>query len=117
MGNPNKDSKPRIKNQAYQALPSGEINKGGIGFQGGESFITVSLININLSVLGKLLLNANVSLKWKEGSFYCFFRKVAIGKVPANYNTRLNFSTSHKASIFSVMQEPPKIVIKVNLKS
>jgi hypothetical protein len=115
MGNKQNNSKPLSKNQASHALASG-VN-GGYGGNLGQalSVIRIPLIQINLPLISQISIGDNVSVRWRETAFYCFFKNTQLGKIPSNYKSRFVQSHSYRGSIFSFKEQPPSVTIEISL--
>ena len=71
MGNRLNDVKPLRKNQARQALLSGEAGKGGVfAMQEAVTVIRIPLIQINHLLLFDITKGDSVKIRWKDGSFF-----------------------------------------------
>lgn len=112
MGN---KTNPIQKNQAAQALLSGENGLGGAFSQTSNKVIRIKLIQLNQHLPAAIQINQAVTVKWKIDGFYCFIKNQSLGKIPANYNDMFNDSTTYRGVIVEFKQEPFSVTIEVSL--
>lgn len=115
MGNRPNDVKPPQKNQASQALLSGETGGRGDKMGQGAPVFRIPLVQLNLLILSQISKGDKVKITWKENGFYCFFKTFILGKIPANYNKKFNQSHSYNGLVFSFREQPPAVTVEVYL--
>lgn len=115
MGNKTNTAKPPSKHQATQALPSGIGYNSDVGAAPRISVIRIPLIQLNLQQLSKISIGDPVSVRWSDTGFYCFYKRVRLGKIPANYANKFVQSHSYKGFVFSFGEEPPAVTIEIAL--
>ncbi len=114
MGNYKKN--PPEKAQPRQVLLTGET--GGLGVkkhQPSQQMIRIRLVRLNLTLLKRLSLYDRVSVIWQDENYYCLYNKEVVGMVPGNYNKKLNVPASYKASVVEVTDDPPVVIIELNV--
>lgn len=107
--------KPLVKNQADQALSSGETGPGGGVLQSQTKVIRIKLIQLNKLLAEDISLKQAVTVKWKIDGFYCFIKNQSLGKIPANYNDMFSDSITYRVRIADFKPEPFSVTIEVSI--